>query len=298
MCTTCGCSLSNEVIYTDPSTGARQVVPVAAAPADAHTHTNGSHEHSNDHPHSRHHTHPHDHDHSHGAGAGHAASATPHGRTIALEQAILTKNQLLAERNRGWLAGREIAAINLMSSPGAGKTSILERTIADLRANVLIHVLEGDQATTNDAERIRSAGAPVVQINTGTGCHLDADMVARGLRQLQPQRGAMVLIENVGNLVCPALFDVGEQARVVILSVTEGEDKPAKYPHMFRICDLMLINKVDLLPHVRFDAARCIALARNANPNIRVLRVSAETSEGMEAWYAWLLQQAEAAQGG
>ena len=152
-------------------------------------------------------------------------------------------------------------------------------------------MLEGDQATTNDGERIRAAGASVVQINTGTGCHLEAEMVARGMRQLDPERGAMLLIENVGNLVCPALFDLGEQAKVVILSVTEGEDKPIKYPHIFRACEMMLLNKIDLLPHLRFDVERCIAYARQVNPAISVLQVSAETGEGMGAWYAWLRGQ-------
>lgn len=300
MCTTCGCSASNEVIYTDPNTGVRQVVPAAGA----HTHAHGPHEHAHDHhhPHDHSHAHDHPHPHEHSHPPGHRVtqptltSAAAHGRTVALEQEILAKNQLLAERNRGWLAGREVLAINLMSSPGAGKTSILERTIRDLRMSVPMCVLEGDQATTNDAERIQSAGSPVVQINTGTGCHLDADMVARGLRQLDPPRGAMVLIENVGNLVCPALFDVGEQARVAVWSVTEGEDKPAKYPHMFRTCELILLNKIDLLPYVRFDADRCMALARQVNPNARLFPVSAETGEGMEAWYAWLRHQIAAAQ--
>ena len=211
-----------------------------------------------------------------------------HGRTIALEQEILAKNQALAERNRGWFEGREVLALNLMSSPGSGKTSLLERTIRALRDEMRIYVVEGDQATTNDAERIRATGCAVIQVNTGTGCHLEADMLARGMQQLKPPPGSLVLIENVGNLVCPALFDLGERAKVVVVSVTEGEDKPIKYPHMFRACRLMLINKIDLLPHVRFDVDRCIAYAREVNPDIEVLCVSAETGEGIEAWYQWL----------
>jgi hydrogenase nickel incorporation protein HypB len=151
-----------------------------------------------------------------------------------------------------------------------------------------ISVLEGDQATSADADRIRAAGAPVVQINTGTGCHLDAHMVAHGVERLKLARGSLLLIENVGNLVCPALFDLGEQARVVVVSVTEGDDKPQKYPHMFRAAQMMLINKLDLLPHVRFDVARCIDHARRVNPSLQVLQLSAETGEGMEAWYDWL----------
>lgn len=207
-------------------------------------------------------------------------------RTIAIEQDVLAKNQLFAERNRGWFAGREVAAINLMGTPGAGKTTLLERTIRE-SGGVPIAVLEGDQATANDAERIRDAGAPVVQINTGTGCHLDAHMVAHGIDRLAPPRGSLLVIENVGNLVCPALFDLGEQARVVLVSVTEGDDKPLKYPHMFRAADLILLNKIDLLPHVRFDVARFLA---NVDRDVPVLRVSAETGEGMADWYTWLGQ--------
>ncbi|MGX7003183.1 hydrogenase nickel incorporation protein HypB [Caballeronia sp. KNU42] len=220
-----------------------------------------------------------------------ALAATTHGTTIALEQDVLAKNQLLAEHNRGWLASRHITALNLVSSPGAGKTTLLERTIRDLqalRSTQSIEVIEGDQATLNDAERIRATGCHVVQINTGTGCHLDAGMVSRALAQLDPPARSWLMIENVGNLVCPALFDLGEHAKVVILSVTEGEDKPLKYPHMFRASRLMLLNKIDLLPHLRFDVERCLAYARQVNPAIEVLQVSAQTGAGMKAWYAWL----------
>lgn len=218
----------------------------------------------------------------------HHDDPAPQARTVSLEQDILAKNRLLAERNRGWFAGREVFSVNLMSSPGAGKTSILERTIRALRDTMPISVLEGDQATSADAERIRATGASVVQINTGTGCHLDAHMVAHGVEHLAPPRNSVLLIENVGNLVCPALFDLGEQARVVVVSVTEGDDKPLKYPHMFRACDTLLINKIDLLPYVRFDMTRCVANAHQVNPDLRVLRLSAETGEGMEAWYEFL----------
>jgi len=207
---------------------------------------------------------------------------------VSLEQNILAKNQLLAERNRGWFAGRDVFAVNLMSSPGAGKTSILERTIRDLWGKISISVLEGDQATSVDAERIRATGAAVVQINTGAGCHLDAHMVAHGVERLGVPRGSLLLIENVGNLVCPALFDLGEQARVVVVSVTEGDDKPLKYPHMFRAGHMLLINKLDLLPYVRFDVERCIDHARRINPELEVLLLSAETGDGMPAWYDWL----------
>ncbi len=218
------------------------------------------------------------------------------GTILALEQDILSKNQLLAERNRGWLAGREILALNLVSSPGSGKTTLLERTIRDLQHELAINVIEGDQATAHDAQRIRAAGAKAIQINTGTGCHLEADMLARGLHALNPVPGSVLMIENVGNLVCPALFDLGERAKVVILSVTEGEDKPIKYPHMFKASDVMLLNKIDLLPYLKFDVERCIAYARQVNPAIHVIRLSAETGEGMAAWYGWLRNQVESRQ--
>ena len=218
----------------------------------------------------------------------HHDDPAPQARTVSLEQDILAKNRLLAERNRGWFAGREVFAVNLMSSPGAGKTSILERTIRELGDTLPISVLEGDQATSADAERIRATGASVVQINTGTGCHLDAHMVAHGVERLAPPRNSVLLIENVGNLVCPALFDLGEQARVVVVSVTEGDDKPLKYPHMFRACDTLLINKIDLLPYVRFDVERCVAHAHEVNPSLRVMLLSAETGEGMQSWYGFL----------
>ena len=178
-------------------------------------------------------------------------------------------------------------ALNLVSSPGSGKTSLLERFITDQRNQFLISVIEGDQQTTNDAERIKATGAPSVQINTGTGCHLEADMVMQGLRTLRPASGSIVMIENVGNLVCPALFDLGESSKVAILSVTEGEDKPIKYPHMFQAADLMLLNKIDLLPHLEFDVDACIVHAREVNPEIEVIQLSAKSGEGMANWYDW-----------
>jgi hydrogenase nickel incorporation protein HypB len=207
---------------------------------------------------------------------------------VALETRLLAKNDQLAARNRAWLQGREILALNLVSAPGAGKTTLLERTIRDLKDQLCMFVVEGDQATANDGERIRAAGAAAVQVNTGTGCHLEADMVARGLQALRPGAGSIVMIENVGNLVCPALFDLGERAKIVILSVAEGEDKPLKYPHMFRAADLMILNKIDLLPHVDFDVTRAIANARQVNPDIATLQLSARTGDGFDAWYEWL----------
>lgn len=195
---------------------------------------------------------------------------------------------MLAAKNRAWFAGREILALNLVSSPGAGKTTLLERTIRDLKDRLPLYVVEGDQATSNDGERIRAAGAPVVQLNTGTGCHLDAEMVARGVGELRPPSGAVVMIENVGNLVCPALFDLGERAKVAILSVAEGDDKPLKYPHLFRAADVMILNKIDLLPYVDFDVEKAVANALSIHPKIKILRVSARTGQGLDAWYDWL----------
>ena len=228
----------------------------------------------------------HGHSHSHGSDAG-----TPAGELVELEARILAKNDAMAEKNRAWFKGREILALNLVSSPGAGKTTLLERTIRDLRNELRLYVVEGDQATANDGERIRAAGAPAVQVNTGSGCHLEADMVARGLRELKPAAGSVVMIENVGNLVCPALFDLGERAKVVILSVTEGDDKPLKYPHMFKAAEMMVLNKMDLLPHVDFDPERALANALQVNPSISAIRLSARTGEGLEAWYEWMRKE-------
>ena len=214
-----------------------------------------------------------------------------HNTTISLEQEILGKNNLLAAQNRGWFKGRNILALNLMSSPGAGKTTLLTRTINDLKDKLTISVIEGDQETTNDAEKIKQTGCKVVQINTGTGCHLDASMIERGLQELNPPLNSVVMIENVGNLVCPALFDLGESAKVVILSVTEGEDKPIKYPHIFRNSEIMILTKIDLLPYLNFDVQRCLEYAKQVNPNIRIFQVSATTGEGLEGLYNWLSQE-------
>src|SRR5512143_3543115 len=214
------------------------------------------------------HDHSHDHDHAH----DHHRRLAPlrPTRVLTLEQSLLAKNDRLAERNRDWLAARGAAAVNLVSSPGAGKTTLLERTIRDLAPSTTIGVIEGDQATARDAERIRATGCRAVQINTGQGCHLDAAMVARGLDELDPPRGGVVMIENVGNLVCPALFDLGERCKVVLMSVTEGEDKPLKYPHVFKASELMLLTKTDLLPHLEFDVEACLGHVRRVNPRLPV----------------------------
>jgi hydrogenase nickel incorporation protein HypB len=242
--------------------------------------------------HSGGHSHGHAADHQHASGDGALerphASAEVGSRTIEIERNLLAKNDELAARNRGWLAEHRIAALNLMSSPGAGKTTLLERTVRDLGTGRPIYVVEGDQETAFDAERIKATGAPVVQINTGAGCHLDADMLQHGLETLDPAAGSLVFVENVGNLVCPALFDLGESAKVVIISVTEGDDKPLKYPHMFAAADLVVVNKTDLLPYVDFDVDRCIRDARSLNSDVTVVLVSARTGDGLSNWYQWL----------
>jgi hydrogenase nickel incorporation protein HypB len=209
-------------------------------------------------------------------------------RIIDLDQRILAKNDDLADTNRAWFASRGIVALNLMSSPGSGKTTLLERTVRDLADAVPVSVIEGDQETVFDAERIRATGCSVVQINTGSGCHLDATMVADGVRVLGPPDESVLFIENVGNLVCPALFDLGEAARVVIMSVTEGADKPLKYPYIFRVADLIVINKIDLLPYVDFDVVRCRAAARAVNPSVEFIELSATGGLGLDDWYGWL----------
>jgi len=219
---------------------------------------------------------------------GHHHSHGPVAGVVEIETALLAKNDHLAAHNRAWLAERGIVALNLMSSPGAGKTSLLRRTITELAPTRPIGVVEGDQETRIDAERIRSTGAPVVQINTGAGCHLDAAMLARGLADLAPPDDSLVFVENVGNLVCPALFDLGEAAKVVVVSVTEGEDKPLKYPYMFAVADLVVINKTDLLPYVDVRLDRLVEHCRAVNADVQVLPMSVTTGEGMQAWCDWL----------
>jgi hydrogenase nickel incorporation protein HypB len=224
----------------------------------------------------------HDHPHDHGQVREHG------GKTVRIEENLLAKNDRLAGINRALFAARGLLVLNLVSSPGSGKTSILERTLVDLRGRTAFAVLEGDQQTANDADRIAATGVPVHQINTGTGCHLDAHMVGHGIEHLDLAATEILMIENVGNLVCPASFDLGEDHKVAVLSVTEGEDKPLKYPQMFQAADLMLINKIDLLPYLHFDLEKCKAFARRVNPHIVILELSCQSGEGMEAWYAWL----------
>jgi hydrogenase nickel incorporation protein HypB len=260
MCGTCGCSAEAVISLHVP----------AGSSFEDHGHE--------DHGHGRA---EHDHDHPHLA----------QERTIELQQKVLAKNDELADTNRRWLHDRGVLAVNLMSSPGSGKTTLLERTARELAGQISISVIEGDQETELDARRILATGSRVVQINTGAGCHLDAEMVARGLHALDPPSGSIVVVENVGNLVCPALFDLGEAARVVLASVTEGADKPLKYPHMFRQADLVLLNKTDLLPYVDFDVARYSADLRRVAPGAALLQLSATSGDGTIAWYDWLARR-------
>jgi hydrogenase nickel incorporation protein HypB len=312
MCATCGCSGTAVIQLVVSNAAAEQAAGAPEQHAADHasqTHASQTHAHD-DHPHRHHepahHEHPHDeHPHDeherdehahdeHERDLGNALESDDAGRTIELQQKVLAKNDSIAQRNRDWLRERGILAVNLMSSPGAGKTTLLERTARDMAGKITISVIEGDQETALDAQRILAAGCRVVQINTGAGCHLDAEMLAKGLRTLDPPSGSIVMIENVGNLVCPALFDLGEDAKVVLASVTEGADKPLKYPHMFRHADLVLLNKIDLLPYVDFDARRYAADLRRVTPQALMLQLSATTGDGIQGWYDWLRRRTPA----
>lgn len=297
MCSTCGCNQPSEAV-TITLIGEEQPPREQQGfsldmqgddpqptrhfhPGHGHRHAPHHHHHLHGHTHGHHHhLHSHDHDHDHGH---------HHGKTVVeLEQDILQKNNLLAERNRGFFEARNVLALNLVSSPGSGKTSLLERTLAALKGELECFVIEGDQQTSNDANRIAATGAPVVQINTGKGCHLDSDMVNQAVKKLRPAEGSLLFIENVGNLVCPSLFDLGEGARVVIISVTEGDDKPIKYPDMFLSSDLCIINKIDLLPYVQFDMEKAKDYARRVNHHLEFIELSATSGQGMEQWLGWL----------
>ncbi|AIC30037.1 hydrogenase nickel incorporation accessory protein HypB (plasmid) [Rhizobium etli bv. mimosae str. IE4771] len=284
MCTVCGCvTLAIEGRKHEKGS-------LSNRDADGH-----SHDHDHDHHHAHHQGGAYDHHHGDGGNihrrrgiAGVHVPGMSEERIIQVENDILSKNDAYAEENRRYLEVQRIFALNFLSSPGSGKTSLLVRTISDLKERLVMSVIEGDQQTSNDAARIRETGAKAIQINTGKGCHLDAHMVGHAVEDLTPDPGSALFIENVGNLVCPAAFDLGEAYKVVVLSVTEGEDKPLKYPDMFAAADLMIINKADLLPHLDFNIGLCIANALRINPGLQTLTVSARTGEGMEAFYAWL----------
>ena len=288
MCGVCGCGKGET----------RLEMGEQAQGHTAHDHRHHDHEHDHGHTHHDHahvhhdHDHGHSHhDHSHPAPAGdvHSLRDDPSRRAhlVSVEQDILGKNNALAAHNRRHFNSHGVLALNLVSSPGAGKTSLLVASLQRLLPDTTVAVIEGDQETSADADRIRATGAPAIQVNTGRGCHLDAAMIDEAFHRLHVQDG-ILFIENVGNLVCPAGFDLGEAHKVVIASVTEGEDKPLKYPNMFAASSLMLVSKVDLLPHLDFDVDLLIANARRVNPSIAVIKVSATTGEGIDRWLKWI----------
>jgi len=265
MCDTCGCGQGTTPV---------KISKPGEAESSENQQIGHSHGHSHEHPHS------HDHMHDHGR-----------ERLIRVEEDILSANKLMASRNSGYFEAKEVLALNLMSSPGSGKTTLLEKSIKAMKGNRPVAVIEGDQQTLKDAERIDQAGAPVVQVNTGNGCHLDAEMIRLALDKLELKEKSVLFIENVGNLVCPSLFELGEKHRVVIISVTEGEDKPLKYPTMFEHADTCIINKIDLLPYVDFDMAKFKEYALEVNPHLEIIELSARTGEGMDQWIQWLMGQ-------
>lgn len=264
MCTSCGCGES--------AGGA-----IIRRPGHNGKHIHANHSHHEDHNHDHSHE---DHDHHH-----HHENTHQSTHEIRIEQDVLQKNNQLAERNRGFFEAKDIIALNVVSSPGSGKTSFLEKTIRDLKEEYAFYVIEGDQQTMNDAERIEATGAEVVQVNTGSGCHLDASMINKAAKNLEITHNSILFIENVGNLVCPSLFDLGESRRIVLMSVTEGEDKPAKYPGIFEQSDIFIINKIDLIPHIEFDIEKTKDYARQVNPQIEIFETSVTKGDGMTDWY-------------
>jgi len=306
MCDTCGCSQpSSAVTIRKPGSASEHDHKGCDCDCDCdgncgddckckeHGHEHGhDHHHEHEHGHSHHH---HEHGHGHSHHHHHHEHGHGHSRTVEIEQNVLLKNNMLAERNRGFFEAKGILALNLVSSPGSGKTTVLEQTISDLKDSVDFAVIEGDQQSMRDADRIHATGVPVVQVNTGKGCHLDAEMVNRSIKSMELAENSVLLIENVGNLVCPALFDLGEAMKVVVISVTEGDDKPQKYPTMFDAAEVCIINKVDLLPHVDFDVEKCKQYALEVNHHLKFYEVSAKTGEGMKEWEEWLVTKTKKA---
>ena len=301
MCGTCGCgSEENGVRILNPK-------EVHTHQHHDHDHSHGhshlhshEHPHDHDHPHDHSHTHshehPHDHDHAHDHSHTHShehAHDHHHKTIIEVEQDILQHNEVMAARNRGYFEAKNIFALNLVSSPGSGKTALLERTLQDLKNEIPFYVIEGDQQTLNDANRIAAIEIPVMQINTGKGCHLESDMIYEAIKKLAPQDNSVLMIENVGNLVCPSMFNLGESTRVVIISTTEGVDKPLKYPDMFHTSDICIINKIDLLPYLDIDLEELKKNALKVNPKLQFFEISATKGEGMEAWYTWLRENSK-----
>lgn len=273
MCNTCGCSDNHSIQIRKP--GSHEYDDSNYEQGHTHYYTH-SHDGST---HTHHDVYDQDHHHSH---------EQSDKKKILIEQDVLYNNNLVAARNRGFYEAKNIFTLNIVSAPGSGKTSLLERTIKEMGKEISFYVIEGDQQTMNDAERIQQAGAPVIQINTGNGCHLDADMVNKAQKELQLKDNSVLIIENVGNLVCPALFDLGETCRVVIISVTEGDDKPLKYPNMFASAQLCIINKIDLLPYVSFSMDKVKENARKINHHLQFIETSVTTGKGMQEWYVYL----------
>ena len=288
MCTVCGCGEGESRIEGQANHNHDHEHDHPHSHQHNHEHRHDGHGHTHDHDH--HHAqdnHPHTHDYGQGPAHAHAPGMSQ-SRMVQIEQDILGKNNEYANANRSVFSTQGVLALNLVSSPGSGKTSLLTRSLNDLKHELEMSVIEGDQQTSNDAERIRETGVAAIQINTGKGCHLDAHQIGHALEHLSIKAQSVLFIENVGNLVCPAAFDLGEAHKVAILSITEGEDKPIKYPDMFHAADLLLLNKIDLLPYLDFDVDKCIDYARRVNPGIQILKVSATTGEGMQDWYQWI----------
>lgn len=281
MCGTCGCGIDNSVTISKPGEKPKVIENLTYFHEHTHVHDGVTHTHSH---------HFHDHLHEHSEKYHLNLHNHNHSQTIEVEQNILQFNDIGAARNRGYFEAKNIYTINLVSSPGSGKTTFLERTLTDLKSKINFFVIEGDQQTLNDANRIDAIQIPVIQINTGSGCHLESDMVYDAVKKLEAKDHSVLIIENVGNLVCPALFDLGESTRIVIISVTEGDDKPLKYPHMFAGSQICIINKIDLLPYVNFDVEKAKDYAKRANPNLQFFEVSATKGNGMEKWYEWLIK--------
>jgi hydrogenase nickel incorporation protein HypB len=301
MCSTCGCGQPDDhvkIIVPGEKDINKDQQNHGHDHSNNHVHSHDGHSHDhhgNDHSHSHerdhnHEGHDHDHHHSH---PGHDHTHSDINRQLTLEQDILYKNNLLAERNRGYFEAKNILALNLVSSPGSGKTTFLEKTIQLFKDGPEVAVIEGDQQTSNDADRIAATGAKVAQINTGKGCHLDAHMVLHAMQRIELNNNSILMIENVGNLVCPSMFDLGEKQRVVIMSVTEGEDKPLKYPDMFMSSQICVINKIDLLPYLEFDLGKAKDYAMRVNPKLKFFEVSATSGEGMDQWIDWLMAQTQ-----
>ena len=292
MCGTCGCGTDDHgITLSRPNKDLVKKEVNTEGDGHGHDHAHHHHHHHHDgeghsraHAHTHHHDHGHSHDHHHDNGHGAGLKST----VLEVEKNILLQNEVMAARNRGYFEGRNIFALNLVSSPGSGKTSLLERTLKDLKDEIPFAVIEGDQQTMQDANRIDALDVPVIQINTGKGCHLESDMVHQAVKELDLDRNSILMIENVGNLVCPSMFDLGENKRVVIISTTEGEDKPLKYPDMFHSSDVCVINKTDLLPYLDFDMEKLKSYALQVNPELEFFEVSATKGDGMEAWYTWL----------